>query len=77
MRPTLQNLIETAQDLRVYFEESHFELYGYEEDAYVDLYVGKAIKDLSTLLRLLNGHEVSVCPDDNRIRIRIYEKPFE
>lgn len=77
MRPTLQQLIEVAQDLRVYFQVTHFELYGYDEDAYVDFYIDKVINNLPTLNRLLNGHDVTICAADSRLRIRIYEKPFE
>lgn len=77
MRPTLQQLIEVAQDLRVYFQVTHYELYGYDEDAYVDFYIDKVINNLPTLNRLLNGHDVTICAIDSRLRLRIYEKPFE
>ena len=77
MRPTLQQLIEVAQDLRVYFEVTHYELYGYDEDAYVEFYIDKVINNLPYLNGLLNGHYVTICAVDSRIRIRIYEKSFE
>lgn len=77
MRPTFQNLIETAQDLRVYFQVSHYEVYGNDEDAYIDFHLDKVINDIVTLQRLLNGHEVTISAADSCIRIRIYEKPFE
>lgn len=77
MRPTLQNLIETAQALRVYFQVTHYEVYGYDEDAYADIYIDKITNNLPTLNKILNGHDVILCAVDSRIRIRIFEKYFE
>ena len=73
MSKNLEELIETAFDIKVFFSVSSYELHHYEDGSFVDFHV-KKIVDLPTLINLANGLELKFFADDNAIIVRLFEK---
>lgn len=65
-------LIETAFDVKVFFQESSYELHHYDDGSYVDFKV-KKINDTRTLCRLVQNLEFRLFEQDGYIIIRIFE----
>lgn len=73
MTKQLQELIETAFDVKVYFQLASYELNHYEDGSFVDFHVRK-VTDLPTLIKIANGHELKFYADDLGILVRLFEK---
>ena len=73
MTTTLQELIERAYDIKVYFSIGSYELYQYEDGSYADFKVQKVV-DLPTLIRLAGGLELKFFADGDRMIVRLFEK---
>lgn len=73
MSKTLEELIETAYDIKVYFSLSSYELHQYEDGSFVDFHVRKVV-DLPTLIKLADGLELKFFAEDNAIIVRLFEK---
>lgn len=73
MTKTLEELIETAYHIKVYFQIEHYALYQYEDGSYVDFRV-KKITDLKRLTSLVGGLELKFFADDNFIIVRLFER---
>ena len=73
MSKTLEELIETAYDIKVYFSLSSYELHQYEDGSFADFHVRKVV-DLPTLVKLAHGLELKFFAEDNAITVRLFEK---
>lgn len=73
MTKQLQELIETAFHVKVFFQLASYELHHYEDGSYVDFHVRKVV-DLPTLIRLANGHELKFFGGDCDMMVRMFEK---
>lgn len=73
MTKQLQELIEIAFDVKVFFQLSSYELHGYEGCSYVDFRVDKVI-DLPTLIRIANGLELKFFAEDGTMIVRLFER---
>lgn len=73
MTKTLQELIEIAFDVKVYFQLDSYRLFHYEDGSYVDFHVRKVV-DLPTLIRIANGLELKFFADDGTMIVRLFEK---
>lgn len=73
MTKTLEELIDTAYGIKVYFSLSGYELHQYEDGSYADFHVRKVV-DLPTLIKLAHGLELKFFAEDNAITVRLFEK---
>lgn len=73
MTTTLQELIERAYDIKVFFSIESYELYQYEDGSYADFRVLKVV-DLPTLIRLAGGLELKFFADGDRMIVRLFEQ---
>lgn len=73
MSKTLEELIETAYGIKVYFSLSSYELHQYEDGSFVDFHVQKVV-DLPTLVKLAHGLELKFFAEENAITVRLFEK---
>ena len=73
MTKTLQELIEIAFDVKVYFQLDSYRLFHYEDGSYVDFHVRKVV-DLPTLIRIANGLELKFFAEDGKVIVRLFER---
>lgn len=73
MTKQLQELVETAFNVKVFFRLSSYELHHYEDGSYVDFHVLKVV-DLPTLIRLANGLELKFFAEDGTMIVRLLER---
>lgn len=73
MTKQLQELIEIAFDVKVFFQLSSYELHHYEDGSYVDFHVRKVV-DLPTLIKIANGLELKFFADDGTMIVRLFER---
>ena len=73
MTKTLQELIEIAFDVKVYFKLDSYQLFHYEDGSYVDFHVRKVV-DLPSLIRIANGLELKFFAEDGTMIVRLFEK---
>ena len=73
MSKSLQELIERAFDIKVYFALGSYELHHYEDGSYVDFHVQKVI-DLYSLTRLAGGLELKFFAGSDFIIVRLFER---
>lgn len=72
MTKTLENLIDTCYDIKVFLAVSSYELHQYEDGSYADFKVAK-VNDPCTLLLIAGSHNVRLFADGDNIIIRVYE----
>ena len=72
MTKTLEKLIDTCYDIKVFLAVSSYELHQYEDGSYADFKVRK-VNDPGTLLRIVGSHEVRLFADGDYIIIRVLE----
>ena len=73
MSNSLQELIDIAFDVKVFFNLSSYVLYQFEDGSFVDFHV-KKIEDPVELLRLSQGLDVRMYAEENYITVRLYER---
>lgn len=73
MTKSLEELIDTAYGIKVYFSLSSYELHQYEDGSFVDFHVRKVV-DLPTLIKLAHGLELKFFAEENAITVRLFEK---
>ena len=73
MKKTLEELIDTAYDIKVHFSLSSYELHHYEDGSYVDFHVRKIV-DLPTLSRLAHELELKFFAENDAIIVRLFER---
>ena len=73
MTKQLQELIETAFDVKVFFQTASYELHHYEDGSFADFRVKKVV-DLPTLIRVANGLELKFFADDGFVIVRLFER---
>ena len=73
MKKTLEELIDTAYDIKVYLSLSSYELHHYEDGSYVDFHVRKIV-DLPTLIRLAHELELKFFAENDSIIVRLFER---
>lgn len=72
MRDSVSSLIDVSIRIIRELKEASFEVYPYEEDAYVSIMARKIIQPLK-IMSLAKGFNIGFYPADNFIEIRIYE----
>lgn len=73
MTKTLQELIEIAFDVKVYFQLDGYWLFQYEDGSYVDFHVRKVV-DVLTLIRIANGLELKFFAQNDKMIVRLFER---
>lgn len=73
MTKQLQELIETAFDVKVFFQTASYELHHYEDGSFADFHVKKVV-DLPTLIKVANGLELKFFADDGTMTVRLFER---
>lgn len=72
MTKTLENLIDTCYNLKVFLCVSSYELHQYDDGSYADFKVTK-VADPRTLLIKVGSHQVKLFAEDDNIIIRVFE----
>lgn len=72
MRKSLEQLIEVAYSVKLYFCVGSFELHMYEDGSYVDFHVS-AINDAAELLKRTQRLMVKILFDDRGLIVRLFE----
>ena len=73
MTKQLQELIDTAFDVKVFFQIASYELHHYEDGSFVDFHVHKVV-DLPTLIKIANGLELKFFAEDGSMIVRLFER---
>lgn len=73
MTQTLQELIDRAFDIKVFFSIGSYELYHFDDGSYADFHVQKVV-DLPTLIRLAGGLELKFFSGEGRMIVRLFER---
>lgn len=73
MTNSMQELINIAFDVNVFFGLSSYVLHHYEDGSFVDFHVRK-IDDPVELLRLCQGLDVRMYAEENYITVRLCER---
>lgn len=73
MTQTLQELIERAYDIKIFFSLGSYELHQYEDGSYADFHVQKVV-DLPTLIRLAGGLELKFFAGGSQMIVRLFER---
>ena len=73
MTKQLADLIDTAFNVKVFFQLESYELHQYEDGSFVDFHVRKVV-DLRALIKVANGHELKFYGGDCEIMVRLFEK---
>lgn len=73
MTNTLSCLVDTAINIKDYFNLYSFMIHHSEGGSYVEFKVG-AINDFPKLVELCDGHYVRVIARDDSLSIMLYEK---
>lgn len=72
MRESYLKLLSVAYDLMTCLNSSSFEVHPFEDGAFIDI-VTLSNFDPAQLLKLADGHRMSIFPDEDTIVIRVYE----
>ena len=72
MTKTLEKLINTCYDIKVFLEVSSYELHQYDDGSYADFKAAK-VTDPRTLLIIAGSHQVRLFADGDYIIIRVFE----
>lgn len=72
MTKTLENLIDTCYNLKVFLTCSSYELHQYDDGSFADFKVTK-VADPRTLLIKAGSHQVRLFADGDYIIIRVFE----
>lgn len=73
MKKSLQELIEKAYDIKVFFSLGSYELNHYEDGSYVDFHVQKVV-DLPTLIQLAGNLELKFFAGNGYMIVRLFER---
>ena len=73
MTQTLQELIDRAYDIKIFFRSFSYEFHHYEDGSYADFKVQKVV-DLPTLLRLAGGLQLKFFVADGQLVVRLFER---
>ena len=73
MTQTLQELIERAYDIKVFFSIGSYELHHYDDGSFADFHVQKVV-DLPTLIRLAGGLELKFFAGEDSMIVRLFER---
>ena len=73
MTQTLQELIERAYDIKVFFSVGSYELNHNDDGSYADFFVQKVV-DLPTLIRLAGGLELKFFAGGAQMIVRLFER---
>lgn len=73
MTKQLQELIDVAFDMKVYFQTASYELHHYEDGSFADFHVKKVV-DLRTLIKVAQGLELKFFADDGTMIVRLFER---
>lgn len=73
MTKSLQELIDRAYDIKVYFSLGFYELHQYEDGSFVDFKVLKVV-DLVTLMRLAGGLQLRFFAGSDYMIVRLFER---
>lgn len=72
MRESFQNLLHVACTVMVFCGRASFEVHTCEDRAFVDIQAGVQF-DPAQLLRVVEGHRVTLYPAGDFILVRVYE----
>lgn len=72
MTKSLQNLIDVAFEMKVYFGVGSYEMHQYDNGSYCDFHV-RQVLDLKTLLCVASGLEVRFYAEGDCVIVRLYE----
>lgn len=73
MTKNLQELIDRANGIIVYFQIGSYKMHHYENGSFVDFKVKKVV-DLPTLQRLAGGLEIKFFVDNGFMIVRLFER---
>lgn len=73
MTKNLQELIDRAYGIKVYFQKGSYEMHQFEDGSFVDFKVQR-VEDLPTLQRLSGGLEMKFFADDGFMIVRLFER---
>lgn len=73
MKKSLQELIEKAYDIKVFFSLGSYELNHYEDGSFVDFHVQKVV-DITTLIRLAGDLELKFFAGNGYMIVRLFER---
>ena len=73
MKKSLQELIEKAYDIKVFFSLGSYELNHYEDGSFVDFHVPKVV-DLPTLIHLAGDLELKFFAGNGYMIVRLFER---
>lgn len=73
MTTSLENLIDTCYNIKLFLKVSSYELHQYEDGSYADFKV-RNIREPRTLLKAAGSHEVTLLSEDNNIVVRVFER---
>lgn len=73
MTKSLEELIDTAYKVKVYFCVGSYELHQYEDGSYVDFHVLK-VTDIKTLMKLAGDLELKFFAENGRMIVRLFER---
>lgn len=73
MTQTLQELIDRAYDIKVFFCLGSYELHQYDDGSFADFIVEKVV-DLKTLIRLAGGLELKFFAREGQVIVRLFER---
>lgn len=73
MTKQLQELIDTAFHVKVFFQVASYELNHYEDGSFADFHVKKVV-DLPTLIKVANGLELKFFAGDGFLIVRLFER---
>jgi len=72
MTKTLEKLIDTCYNIKVFLAVSSYELHQYEDGSFADFKVAK-VTDPRTLLIKAGSHQVRLFAEGDYIIIRVFE----
>lgn len=73
MRKSMQELIERASDIKVYYALDSYELHQYEDGSFIDFKILKVV-DLVPLMILAGGLQLSFFADGDYMIVRLFER---
>ena len=76
MRKSLEQLIDTTYDVKIYFQVGSFDLHMYEDESYADFYV-RGVYDAAELLNLVQNLKIKILFDDRGLIVRLFENYSE
>lgn len=76
MKKSLEELINVAINLQLFFGVSHFDLYVYDSGSHVDFHLTRITK-LPDVLDLASGLEMKFWAEENEMIVRLLEREDE